>query len=283
MFIKKFKIIITTFLLLVLFNTSGNSEIINKITISGNDRIPDDTIKMFANVKISDDIDTEGLNQILNELYNTNFFENVSVNLEDNNLNIKVVEFPIIEIISYEGIKSNTIKDEITKNLELKPRSSFNSIILENDKQQITSILKNLGYFFSEINIDVETLDDNRVNINYNINLGDKAKIRKISFIGDKVFKDSKLRSVIISEEYKFWKFISGKKYLNQEMISLDQRLLKNFYLNKGYYDIEINSSFARLINDDEFELIYNINSNQKHIFNKLTLSIPSDFEPNNL
>ena len=211
MFIKKFKIIITTFLLLVLFNTSGNSEIINKITISGNDRIPDDTIEMFANVKISDDIDTEGLNQILNELYNTNFFENVSVNLEDNNLNIKVVEFPIIEIISYEGIKSNTIKDEITKNLELKPRSSFNSIILENDRQQITSILKNLGYFFSEINIDVETLDDNRVNINYNINLGDKAKIRKISFIGDKVFKDSKLRSVIISEEYKFWKFISEK------------------------------------------------------------------------
>ena len=282
MFIKKFKNIIITFLLLVLFNASGNSEIINKITISGNDRIPDDTIEMFANVKVSDDIDTEGLNQILNELYNTNFFEDVSVNLDDNNLNIKVVEFPIIENISYEGIKSNTIKNEITKNLELKPRSSFNSIILENDKQQITSILKNLGYFFSEINIDVETLDDNRVNINYNINLGDKAKIRKISFIGDKVFKDSKLRSVIISEEYKFWKFISGKKYLNQEMISLDQRLLKNFYLNKGYYDIEINSSFARLINDDEFELIYNINSNQKYIFNKLNLTIPSDFEPNN-
>ena len=183
MFIKKFKIIIITFLLLVLFNTSGNSEIINKITISGNDRIPDDTIKMFANVKISDDIDTEGLNQILNELYNTNFFENVSVNLEDNNLNIKVVEFPIIEIISYEGIKSNTIKDEITKNLELKPRSSFNSIILENDRQQITSILKNLGYFFSEINIDVETLDDNRVNINYNINLVTKQKLEKFRLL----------------------------------------------------------------------------------------------------
>ena len=94
MFIKKFKNIIITFLLLVLFNASGNSEIINKITISGNDRIPDDTIEMFANVKVSDDIDTEGLNQILNELYNTNFFEDVSVNLDDNNLNIKVVEFP---------------------------------------------------------------------------------------------------------------------------------------------------------------------------------------------
>ena len=80
---------------------------------------------MFANVKVSDDIDTEGLNQILNELYNTNFFEDVSVNLDDNNLNIKVVEFPIIENISYEGIKSNTIKNEITKNLELKPRSSL--------------------------------------------------------------------------------------------------------------------------------------------------------------
>ena len=101
-------------------------------------------------------------------------------------------------------------------------------------------------------------MSDNKVNLIYNVEIGDKAKIKKISFI-DKIFKDRKLRSIIVSEEYKFWKFISGKKYLNQNIISLDERLLKNFYLNKGFYNVKINSSFARLINDNEFELIYNI------------------------
>ena len=79
------------------------------------------------------------------------------------------------------------------------------------------------------------------------IDLGEKAKIKKITFSGDKVFKDRKLKGIIISEEYKFWKFISGKKFLNEDMISLDERLLKNFYRNKGYYNAVINSSFAKL------------------------------------
>ena len=87
----------------------------------------------------------------------------------------------------------------------------------------------------------------------------EKRKIKKISFIGDKKFKDKKLKSVIVSEEYKFWKFVTGKKYLNENIISLDLRLLKNFYLNKGFYNIKIDSSFAKLINQNEFELVYNV------------------------
>ena len=86
----------------------------------------------------------------------------------------------------------------------------------------------------------------------------------KTSFLGNKKFKDSKLKSLIISEEHKFGNLF-GKKYLNEATTQLDQRLLKNFYLNKGYYDVEINSSFARLINKNEFELIFNIDAKEKH------------------
>ena len=114
------------------------------------------------------------------------------------------------------------------------------------------------------------------------MDIGDKAKIKKITFIGDKIFKDRKLRSIIVSEEYKFWKFISGKKYLNQNLISLDERLLKNFYLNKGFYNVKINSSFARLINDSEFELIYNIIPNNRYSFNQISLKLPLDFDQKN-
>ena len=63
----------------------------------------------------------------------------------------------------------------------------------------------------------------------YDINLGEKAKISKITFTGNKIFKDKKLRNVIASEEYKFWKFISGKKFLNESLIDLDNKLLKIF------------------------------------------------------
>ena len=85
---------------------------------------------------------------------------------------------------------------------------------------------------------------------NYKIDIGEKSKIKKISFIGNKKFKNSKLRNVIVSEEYKFWKFLSGKKFLNESLINFDSRLLKNFYLNNGYYNVKINQSYAKLLND---------------------------------
>ena len=164
----------------------------------------------------------------------------------------------------------------------LKERSSFNEIKLNDDVNQIKFTLKNLGYYFSKIDTFVEELEDNKVNINYKINIGEKAKIKKISFIGNKIFKDGRLQNVIISEEYKFWKIISGKKYLNESLIEFDKKLLKNFYLNKGFYDVQINSSFAKLTGENEFELIYNIDANQKKFFNELKLNLPDDYNVSN-
>ena len=154
--------------------------------------------------------------------------------------------------------------------------------MLKNDKEKIQSSLKNLGYYFSKIDVFVEDLDDNKVNIKYDINPGNKSKIKKIKFIGNKIFKDSKLKSLIVSEEYKFWKFISGKKFLNENIINLDQNLLRNFYLNKGFYNVEIKTSYAKFINDDEFELVFNIDAKNKIYFGKLDVNLPNDFDRSN-
>ena len=135
---------------------------------------------------------------------------------------------------------------------------------MQEDKIKIENSLKDLGYYFSKVEISIIDLKQNKVDLQYKVNLGKKAKIKKINFIGDKVFKDRKLKRLITSEEYKFWKFISGKKYLNENLIKFDERLLRNFYLNKGYYNVVINSSFAKVINEDEFELIYNIDAKEK-------------------
>ena len=106
--------------------------------------------------------------------------------------------------------------------------------------------------------------------------LGNKAKISKISFVGDKVFKDNTLRSVILSEEYRFWKFISGKKYLNKNLINYDKRLLDNFYKNKGFYNVKIESTFASYLGNDEFEVICTyVSSGKKFYFNEFNLNLP--------
>ena len=223
------------------------AEIINKISIDGNERISSETIQMFSGVSLNDDLFDNDLNEILKKLYNT--------------LLIEVKENPIIQNIYYEGIKSTKILADLKKNIVLKSRSSFNEVLLEQDRQNIKSFLKEIGYYFSNIEISITELEDNKINLFYNISLGEKAKIRKISFVGDKIFKDKKLKSVILSEEYKPWKFLSGKKYLNESIIRYDEKLLKNFYLNKGYYNVVINSSFAKMTDEESFELLFNIDA----------------------
>ncbi len=275
------KIIITLFVFFS-FNSIVTGEVINEFQIKGNERVSKESIKMFSNINVGDDINKNDLNEILKNIYDTTFFEDVKVSLENNILSIIVKENPVVENVSIKGLKSKTLTKELERPLKVKSRSSYNEILLIEDKKNITNILRQKGYFFSEIDLIVEKLSDNKVNLIYQVDIGDKAKIKKISFIGDKVFKDRKLRSVIVSEEYKFWKFISGKKFLNQNIIELDERLLKNFYLNRGYYNVRINSSFAKLIDDTEFELIYNIVPNKKYFFNKISLNLPIDLDKEN-
>ena len=282
MFKRHFKLLLISFLF-YLSLTPLFAEVVEKIEIQGNERISKETILLFSKTNIKDDLNSNDINEILKSLYDSNFFQDVSVQFKSKILTILVDENPIIENITYNGIKSKTLKEKITKDLKLLSRSSYNEILLNEDKKRIKLSLKDSGYYFSNIDIEVAELGDKKVNIIFDINLGPKAKIKKITFIGDKKFKDGKLRSLIVSEEYKFWKIISGKKYLNENLINLDNRLLKNYYLNKGYYDVKINSSFAKLLNNnDEFELIFNINANNKFLFGDLSIEIPTDFEIDN-
>ena len=146
----------------------------------------------------------------------------------------------------------------------------------------ILNLLKEMGYYFSTLTSSIEELNNNKVNLNYNIILGNKAKITKISFLGDKVFKDRKLRNIIVSEEYKFWKIVSGGKFLNENLVNYDKRLLSNFYKNSGYFNVNIESSYANYLGKDKFELIYNILPGKKYFFNNLTLKLPDDYDTSN-
>jgi outer membrane protein insertion porin family len=273
-------ILIIVFSLFVFINSKA--DIIKDIKIYGNERISNQTIILFSKAKLNDDINDNDLNIFLKSLYETNFFKEVSLEFTENILSIYVKEEPIIQSVIFRGIKASKFIDPIKKNIQLKDRSSYKEIIFFEDKRKIEQILRLMGYYFSEISSSIEDLGDNKINLIYDINLGDKAKISKINFTGNKIYKDKKLKSLIASEEYKFWKFISGRKFLNEDLLNVDKKLLKNFYLNNGYYDVEINSSFAKLISENEFELIFNINAKNKYYFNKFDLNISNDYSKEN-
>ena len=282
MFKNQIGLLFFCILTIIFTNKPVFSEIIKEIEINGNERVSSETIIMFSKISVNDDLKPADVNNIIKNLFQSNFFNDVSVTLKNNKLIIAVDELPIIENINFNGIKSKTLLENLTSDLNLISRSSYNEIILKKDRDKILNSLKNLGYYFSEVEIIKTDLENKKIDLTYEIKLGDKAKIKKITFIGDKKFKDRKLRNIIISEEYKFWKFISGKKYLNENIIAFDERLLKNFYKNKGYYAVEINSSFAKLYNNDEFELVYNIDAKDKYYFDNLNIKIPDDFDVSN-
>ena len=279
---KQFSIIIKVIFIYLCLLTSVNSEIINKIIIIGNERISNETIKMFSGVEINDDISENKINLTLKDLYKTNYFKNVNIEFKDNILTISVDELPIIQNVNYKGIKSNNLLETINKGKLIREKSPYSNLLLKKEKDRLINKIKELGYYNSNIDASVEELDNNLVNINFVFNLNDKAKIKKITFIGDKIFKEKKLKRLIASTEYKFWKFISGRKYLNPSLVEFDTRLLKNFYLNNGYYNVEINSSFAKLIDNNEFELIFNIDAKKQVFFGDLKLDLPVDFEKEN-
>ena len=262
--------------------TFVNAEIIKSISVTGNDRVTDETIIIFSDVNIGDDLSINDLNQIIKNLYTTDFFKNVSINLKDNILKISVIENNLIQSIEINGVKNKKLNQALLDQLNITEKKSYVEEKSAEDSLRLLNFLKISGYYFSTVDLKVKQNDNKTVDLIYDIVLNKKAIIKKINFSGNKIFKSRLLSSIIVSEENKFWKFISKKKYLNERQIQLDQRLLKNFYLNEGYYNVKISQTSANVIQDNNFNLTYNINAGKKFFFKNLNLNIPADYDPEN-
>jgi outer membrane protein insertion porin family len=262
--------------------TFTNAEIVKSISVIGNDRITNETVIIFAKINIGDDLIVNDLNKIIENLYETNFFKNVKVNFEKNILNIDVIENDLVQYIEINGVKNKKLKQALIDQLTINEKQSY---VEEKSLEQVlklSNFLKFSGYYFSDVDLIIKQNDNNTINLIYNITLNKKAVVKDIKFAGNKIFKSRLLSSIIITEEDKFWKFLSKKKYLNERQIQLDQRLLKNFYLNEGYYNVKISQTSANVIEENNFNLTYNINAGKKFYFKDLNLIIPSDYNPNN-
>ncbi len=269
----------TRFIIILFFFTSNVfAESFSKYKITGNERVSKQTIINFSQLKKDTDISQNDLNDALKNIYNSNFFDKVSIEIVNGVLNIKVKEHPIIQDIIFNGVKAKKHIKLFEEQITLKPKSSFNKFTLQSDLNKILNVLRRSGYYFSKVDVQKKINPNNTINIIYEITMGEKAVISEIKFIGDKKYKSSKLRSIIRSEEDKFWKFISRNKFLNKELTEFDKRLLKNFYLNKGYYQVRVEDVYSQILDEKNFSLTYKIDAGKKFTFNSFELVMPDDY-----
>jgi len=264
------KIIAFHILFFIFYNVYSYSEVVNKVDVQGNDRISSETIMIFGDIVIGNNYEESDVSLLIKKLYETRFFSNISAELANNKLTIVVEENPIVYSIIFKGEKAKKHVEKIKEFLLVREKSSYVSNNIKHDINQIKSFYRARGYYFVKIDAEIEKLEKNRVNIFYSIDAGEKAKISKIYFLGDKKFRDKRLRDIIISEEAKFWKFLSRNVYLNQERIELEKRLLENYYRNKGYYEVDLTSSNVEYSEGEGFVLTYSINAGKRYKFKKI-------------
>ena len=277
-----FKFLIVILSQLFIFSVSLADKI-NNILVKGNDRVADETIIMFSNLQIGSTINQNILNNSLKDIYLTNYFSDVQIFNDKGNVIIKVKENPIIQNIIINGIQKDSRYD-VVKDITIKiEKYPFVESKVSEQINLLKNILKSYGYYFVKLESSINYNENNTVNLIYDFNLGEIAKIKTIKFIGDKVFRDSTLRNIIVSEESKFWKFITSNKFLDANRINLDVLRLKNFYLNRGFFDIQIKSTTALLTGKNQFELIFNISSGKKYFFGEVKIDENNDLTTENL
>ena len=277
---KKFlKKLFYIFIFQIVFINYSNSETIKKFNILGNDRVTDETIIMFSNLEVGDEINVDILNNSLKNIYLTNYFKSVSASNKNGIVEIKVEENPIIQSILINGIDKNFIIDSLEKVTSKTEKYPFVENKIKEQTILLKDILKSYGYYYVTLKSTIIKNDNNTIDLIYDFDLGEIAKTKKINFIGNKVFRDSTLRNIIISEEAKFWKFLTRNKFLDSNRIDADIVRLKKYYQNQGYYNVKIKSSSAIINEQNQFEIIFNIDAGNKYYFNDISISKNLNFD----
>ncbi len=254
----------------------------NEIKVSGNERLTLETITMFSGLNLESEIENKDLNNAIKNLYKTNYFKNIKIITSKDIILIDIEENPIVQSIKINGIKRKSIitkLSDITKKSEKYPFLQQN---VKNQKNLLLNVVRSSGFYFADVEVKIIDNQNNSVDLLYEFELGKRAIIKKINFQGNKIFRDSKLRNVIKSEEGKFWKFITSNKYMDENKIKKDEIFLEKYYKNKGYFNVKIKSSYAKNINNEYFELNFNIDAGQKYYFNNITLERNENFDLEN-
>jgi outer membrane protein insertion porin family len=273
------KLLLKTLILYFILISISYSEIVKGVTITGNERISEETIKVYGAIEDGKtNYSKQDLDIILKNIYETNFFKNVSIEIKNQFLIIDLEEYPVINQLVLLGEKANRIKEQIKKIINSKEKGSFIQTNLRDDINTIKSLYSSIGYNFTEVNAKVKEIDEKNLDLIFEIDRGEITRISKISFLGDKKIKEKRLRDIIASEENKFWKFITRNTRFSENLINLDKRLLINYYRSIGYYDVKVTSNSVQVQDTENVNLVYTIDAGQRYTIKKITTNVDSVF-----
>jgi outer membrane protein insertion porin family len=255
------------------------AEKINDIIIDGNTRISDETILIYGKINKNDDFSEIKINQIIQDLYSTEFFSNVSVEIKNSKLIIKLNEYPLVNQLILIGEKTNKLKEQILKLIKTKENRPYVKANLSNDIELIKSLYSSIGFNFTEVQSRIKKIDENNLDLIIEIDKGNKTKISKITFIGNKNVGSKRLTEIIASEEDKFWKVLTRNTNLSENLIKMDIRLLTNYYKSLGYYDIKVNSNFAEIDELGNAKIVYSIEEGKRYIIKKISINLDEVFD----
>lgn len=267
--------------LILIMTCAVNAEVVNKISVEGNQKISEETIKVYGEIELNKNYSDQEVNKILKNLYETDFFEDVTVSLDNGILKINVKENQTINSIIFEGEKAKKIQEAILDRINLQVNGSFVKSKLNEDINLIKNIYGTLGFNFTTVDAKIEKFSENRINLYFFVAKGNKTQISKINFIGDKKIRDRRLNDIIVSEEHKFWKVLTKNTNLNKDNVELDKRLLSNYYKSLGYYDVQIISSSAEIDKLNKTNLTFNINAGTRYRITKISTNVSQPLEKN--
>jgi outer membrane protein insertion porin family len=245
--------------------TTNETVTVSEIAISGNSRVSDNTISAYLPVRVGDAISDDSLDNAIDSLFATKLFNDVTINIEGTRISIAVVENPIVNRVNIEG--NDVLDDErLLAELSIQPRRVFTRKVAVDATQKLLEIYRLSGRYAAEITPQVIRLDNNRVDLIFEVDEGPLIKVTSISFIGNKTFSDFVLKQVISSRQERWWAFLSSVDKYDESRLDYDARLLRQFYLGRGYANIEIKRAQGGLLADRSgFALTFEIDEGARY------------------
>ncbi len=247
---------------------------IERIQVDGAQRIEPETIIAYMDVRPGDPMTQENLDRALKSLFGTGLFADVVLRRDTGGvLVVTVKENPIIYKIAFEG-NEEIEDDELRAEVQLRPRQVFTQARVKSDVSRLYQIYRRKGRFAANIEPKIIQLDQNRVNLVFEIDDGPITTIESIRFVGNKRFSDSSLRSEIASKEYAWYRFLSESDRYDPDKLEFDKELLRRFYLKEGYVDFELVSAVAELSPErDKFFVTFTMNEGERFKIDDINIS----------
>ncbi|MCL4677033.1 MAG: outer membrane protein assembly factor BamA [Alphaproteobacteria bacterium] len=242
------------------------AETVRKIEVSGSERIEEATVVSYMDLKAGDPLDEIAVDRALKSLFSTGLFADVKVvDAGGGTVKVTVVENPIVNQISFEG--NDKIDDsELLGEIQLRPRHVFTRTKVQSDLSRLNQVYRRQGRFSVNIEPKVIRLDQNRVDLVFEIDEGDVTEVKTIRFVGNKKFDDDKLRSVISTKQSAWYRFLTSDDRYDEDRLSYDQELLRNYYLSRGYADFSVVSATAELSPDKKsFFLTFTVDEGERY------------------